>query len=254
MRMEFFSDEVVIALRHLGIETNRRAVQVRLQRICNSNGNVTFREFRKMCLLSPSQRIRDIFDNNEDAYHLDSYTVPTSGQQSKKHGPGTIFLAGGVSGLVSRTLTAPADRIKVLLQAGGGKSTSIRGVFRDVLKEGPLSFWRGNGTNVLKIMPESACKFFANEFFKELIIVDPDNVRPHERLLAGSLAGVSAQTAIYPMEVVKTRLALAKPGLYTGIFDCLAKILKHEGPATLYNGLKASNLGIIPYAGVDLAM
>ena len=31
-------------------------------------------------------------------------------------------------------------------------------------------------------------------------------------------------------------------------------IIKKEGPKALYKGLGASNIGIIPYAGVDLAM
>ena len=34
----------------------------------------------------------------------------------------------------------------------------------------------------------------------------------------------------------------------------ISKIIKKEGPKALYKGLGASNIGIIPYAGVDLAM
>jgi solute carrier family 25 phosphate transporter 23/24/25/41 len=65
---------------------------------------------------------------------------------------------------------------------------------------------------VAKVIPESSFKFFANDFFKGVIIKDRDNVRVHERLLAGSLAGVTAQTCIYPLEVVKTRIAIAPQG------------------------------------------
>ena len=39
----------------------------------------------------------------------------------------------------------------------------------------------------------------------------------HERLLAGSCAGAFSQTVIYPLEVLKTRLALRKTGEMTGV-------------------------------------
>ena len=77
------------------------------------------------------------------------------------------------------------------------------------------AFWRGNGANVAKVIPESSVKFFANDFFKKRIVADPDAVRVYERLVAGSLAGVTAQSMIYPLEVVKTRIAIAKPGTAT---------------------------------------
>ena len=50
------------------------------------------------------------------------------------------------------------------------------------MKEGPLSFWRGNGTNVLKIVPESACKFFAYDMFMRAIVERTEGeVRARER-------------------------------------------------------------------------
>ena len=48
----------------------------------------------------------------------------------------------------------------------------------------------------------------------------------HERFVAGSLAGGISQTAIYPLEVIKTRMALRRTGEYDGIFDCGKKLFK----------------------------
>ena len=59
---------------------------------------------------------------------------------------------------------------------------------------------------------------------------------------------------IYPLEISKTRLALARSGEFSGIFDCIAKTVQSGGILNLYRGLGTSVLGVIPYAGVDLGM
>jgi len=63
-----------------------------------------------------------------------------------------------------------------------------------------------------------------------------------------------AQSLIYPLEIVKTRLAVSPTGTYRGIGHCVADIVRKEGPTSLYRGLLPSLLGIVPYAGVDLCI
>lgn len=109
--------------------------------------------------------------------------------------------------------------------------------------------------NVLKIAPESAVKFAAYDFFKRRIRGDADrDLLMSERFLAGSLAGGVSQTVIYPMEVMKTRLALRKTNEYSGIWDCAKKLYKHGGVTVFYRGYVPNLLGILPYAGIDLAV
>jgi hypothetical protein len=87
------------------------------------------------------------------------------------------------------------------------------------------------------------------------------------------LAGGAAQSIIYPLEVngefckflnliwsfefsqkvLKTRLVLRKTGEYSGIVDCFKKVRQREGITAFYKGFIPNILGIIPYAGVDLA-
>lgn len=54
--------------------------------------------------------------------------------------------------------------------------------------------------------------------------------------------------------MLKTRLTLRKTGQYSGMFDCAKKILKNEGVKAFYKGYIPNILGIIPYAGIDLAI
>ena len=127
--------------------------------------------------------------------------------------------------------------------------------FKAIFAErGWRGFYIGNGTNVLKIAPESAAKFFAYERFKVMVAKDPTKLTGLERFTAGALAGVVSQTVIYPLEVTKTRLAVAPPGTYNGIADCVYKIFTREGPKALFRGLGTSISGIVPYAGVDMSV
>jgi solute carrier family 25 phosphate transporter 23/24/25/41 len=75
-----------------------------------------------------------------------------------------------------------------------------------------------------------------------------------QRFLAGSIAGCMAQSLIYPLEVLKTRLVLRKTGEYSSAIDCANKIIKNEGIRAFYKGFLPNVLGIIPYAGCDLAV
>ena len=55
-------------------------------------------------------------------------------------------------------------------------------------------------------------------------------------------------------QIAKTRLAVSPPGTYAGIADCLKQITTQGGVPALYRGIGPSLVGIMPYAGVDLAV
>lgn len=55
-------------------------------------------------------------------------------------------------------------------------------------------------------------------------------------------------------QVLKTRLALRKTGEYSSIVDAASKILQREGWRSFYRGYIPNLLGIVPYAGIDLAV
>jgi len=125
-----------------------------------------------------------------------------------------------------------------------------------MLHEGGIrSMWRGNGINVVKIAPESAIKFAAYEQMKRLIRGNENrSMSIQERFVAGAAAGGVSQTIIYPLEVLKTRLALRRTGQYSGIFDAAGKIYRNEGLRSFYRGYVPNIIGILPYAGIDLAV
>ena len=146
---------------------------------------------------------------------------------------------------------------------------TIRDGLRSMLSEGtPRAFFRGNGANVLKIAPETALKLTFNDRIKRAVSSvrsssssdsgsppssSSVSLSPGERFVAGAAAGALAQSAIYPLELIRTRLAICPKGTYRGIADAAARVLRSEGPRAFYRGLAPSLIGILPYAGVDIA-
>ncbi|XP_041839983.1 calcium-binding mitochondrial carrier protein SCaMC-3-like isoform X2 [Melanotaenia boesemani] len=225
---------------------------------------IDWTEWRDYFLFNPLTNMEDVARFWKRSMMLDigeQLTVPDEfSEEEKKSGyVWRQLMAGAMAGSVSRTGTAPLDRLKVFRQVHGSsdfKGNVLSG-FQYMLKEGgPWSLWRGNGMNVLKIAPETAIKFSAYEQIKTKIRGSNETraLRVHERFVAGSLAGATAQTAIYPMEVLKTRLTLRKTGQYLGIADCAKQILQREGVTAFYKGYIPNLLSIVPYAGIDLAV
>lgn len=256
------ADEIVSAFARFGVKIDKQEAYTLLRRMDKDNSHtISFNEWRDYLLFLPSFELHEVLCSWRHATFLDlgeSVLVPEDFTENEMH-TGMWWrhlVAGGLAGAVSRTCTAPLDRIKVFLQVKGSEYKSIANCLRHMLKEGGVnSLWRGNGINVMKIAPESALKFMAYEQAKRIIRGDSEReLGIYERFAAGSMAGGISQTVIYPLEVLKTRLALRKTGQYSSIWDATCKIYKKEGLRSFYRGYLPNLLGIIPYAGIDLAI
>uniref|UniRef100_A0A8D0HEK3 Solute carrier family 25 member 24 n=1 Tax=Sphenodon punctatus TaxID=8508 RepID=A0A8D0HEK3_SPHPU len=257
------ASEILDSLQILGINISLQQAEKILQSIdADGTMSVDWNEWRDHFLFNPATDIQEIIRYWKHSTVLDigdSLAIPDEfTEEEKKTGQWwRQLLAGGVAGAVSRTGTAPLDRLKVMMQVHGSKSNkmNIASGLKQMVKEGGIrSLWRGNGVNVVKIAPETAIKFWAYEQYKKIFANEDGRIGTIQRFVSGSLAGATAQTSIYPMEVLKTRLAVAKTGQYFVMFDCAKKILKREGFLAFYKGYIPNILGIIPYAGIDLAV
>ncbi|XP_061686681.1 mitochondrial adenyl nucleotide antiporter SLC25A24 isoform X1 [Syngnathoides biaculeatus] len=257
--------EIQQSLRAVGLDISLKAA-TRILKSIDKDGTMTINwiEWRDYFLFNPLTNMEEVARYWKRSMMLDlgeQLTVPDEfSEEEKKSGyVWRQLIAGALAGSVSRSGTAPLDRLKVFRQVHGSSlfSGNVLSGFQYMVKEGGVqSFWRGNGINVLKIAPETAIKFTAYEKIKHIMYgrKDTKNLRVHERFFAGSLAGATAQTAIYPLEVVKTRLTLRKTGQFSGIVDCAKQILQREGLAAFYKGYVPNLLSIVPYAGIDLAV
>ncbi|XP_055474150.1 calcium-binding mitochondrial carrier protein SCaMC-1-like [Psammomys obesus] len=257
------ASEVVAALRTLGLHISRSQARDILKSM-DSDGSMTidWDEWRDYFFLHPAKNIKEIICFWKHSTIIDigeSITVPDEfTEQEKESGDWWKHLvAAGVSSGVTRTCTAPLERLKVMMQVHGSKVTKMRLVneFKQLLKEGgTFSLWRGNGVNVFKIAPESVLKIGSYEQYKKLLSFDDANLGVLQRFIAGSMAGATSQTCIYPLEVIKTRLMVGKTGEYSGIIDCGRKLLKTEGVRAFCKGYVPNLISIVPYAGLDLTV
>ncbi|XDG02856.1 hypothetical protein ABKA04_002471 [Annulohypoxylon sp. FPYF3050] len=193
------------------------------------------------------------------------------------------FVAGAVAGGISRTATAPLDRLKVYLLVN---TTSNANVAVEVAKKGqpiqalkhagrPLvtaiadlykaggvrGFFAGNGLNVVKIMPETAIRFGAYEAAKKTLASleghnDPHHINPYSKFVAGGVAGMTAQFCVYPLDTLKFRLQSdyveGGPRGNTLLFQTARKMWAEGGMRAAYRGVTMGLVGMFPYSAIDM--
>ncbi|KAI7805981.1 putative graves disease carrier protein [Triplophysa rosa] len=165
------------------------------------------------------------------------------------------FVAGGVAGCCAKSTIAPLDRIKILLQAQNPHYKHL-GVFATLTavpkKEGFLGLYKGNGAMMIRIFPYGAIQFMAFDNYKKFLSTQLGISGHIHRLMAGSMAGMTAVICTYPLDVVRARLAFQVTGehRYTGIRNAFHTIYLTEGGISgFYRGLTPTIIGMAPYAG-----
>ncbi|PHH83954.1 hypothetical protein CDD83_2730 [Cordyceps sp. RAO-2017] len=195
------------------------------------------------------------------------------------------FLAGAIAGGVSRTATAPLDRLKVFLLVNTRSNSQTASAalrkghplvalknavrpFGEAVKYlyqsgGIRGFFAGNGLNVLKIMPETAIKFGSYEAAKRALANfeghgDPKQINSYSKFTAGGLAGMIAQFCVYPLDTLKFRLQCetVKDGLTGGalVRQTAMKMYANGGVRACYRGVTMGLVGMFPYSAIDMGM
>lgn len=162
--------------------------------------------------------------------------------------------AGGASSATSRILLAPLEVIRTVQQTAPPSQppAPILAVGRRLWKQdGWRSLIKGTRAQLIKSVPEHGLRFGSFDALRNAIATDVASPTIGERLVAGGLAGALAQSVVYPLEVVKTRLTLAPAGTYRSVMDCAACIVRTGGYTSLLRGIGPSLVGIFPFAAIE---
>ncbi|CAN6804817.1 unnamed protein product [Brassica oleracea] len=235
-----------------GVLSNFASLSVAIRRDRRESGGA----FASVSVVIPTKEEDDVF-------------APTSAQLLKNPvallsfvpKDAALFFAGAFAGAAAKSVTAPLDRIKLLMQTHGvraGQQSAKKAIgFIEAImligrEEGVKGYWKGNLPQVIRIVPYSAVQLFAYETYKKLFRGEDGQLSVLGRLGAGACAGMTSTLITYPLDVLRLRLAV-EPG-YRTMSQVALNMLREEGVASFYNGLGPSLLSIAPYIALNFCV
>ncbi|KAH9681223.1 mitochondrial substrate carrier family protein [Citrus sinensis] len=146
--------------------------------------------------------------------------------------------SGGVAGALSKTCTAPLARLTILFKV---KANIWHEASRIISEEGFRPFWKGNLLlHAIPVVESQGENMSSNRFV---------------HFASCGLAGITAASVTYPLDLVRTRLvAQTKVIYYRGNCHALQTICRDEGILGLYKGLGATLLGVGPSIAISFSV
>ncbi|XP_022819723.1 solute carrier family 25 member 35-like isoform X1 [Spodoptera litura] len=176
----------------------------------------------------------------------------------------------GVGGALGSIAGTPFYLVKTRLQAQAAKAiavghqhkgTSTSGALIEIFRnEGFKGLFRGVGPQIPRGMAGSASQILSFTYAKEWL-------RAHNwftqyplmlSFFGANLGGIVMTLCLNPFDVIATRLcnqpvdANNKGTLYKGMIDCGYKMIRYEGPRSLYKGLTANYIRLGPHTVILL--
>jgi solute carrier family 25 (adenine nucleotide translocator) protein 4/5/6/31 len=183
------------------------------------------------------------------------------------------FLLSGTAAVTSKTIAAPIERIKMVVQNQDEmiRKGTLERPFKGIIdcaqwitnKEGVQAFWKSNFTNCIRYFPTQALNFAFKGQVKTISMLKPapktDSyvVGLTKNIIAGGLAGGGSLAFVYSLDYARTRLANDLKGSkkggereFNGLIDVYKKTLATDGIQGLYRGFNISFVGIFVYRGL----
>lgn len=198
---------------------------------------------------------------------MESFSTVKDGQYSV----GQVSAAGFFSAIPMTVITAPFERVKIILQIQGqkqlapGEKPRYSGgldVVRQLYKEGGIrSVYRGSLMTLARDGPGSAAYFATYEIIKRRLTPKDADGKPGQLSLpavmaAGGAAGVAMWIPVFPVDTVKSRLQSAEGN--ASIMGTIRELYGRGGLKAFFPGMGPAMARAVPanaatFLGVELA-
>lgn len=153
--------------------------------------------------------------------------------------PTNYSIAAAAASVVSRSVTNPLERIKIVIQTQSNITTSPIAIAREIIaKEGYLGLWRGTVASAVRTVPFAGVVGALNGFLLDRV---PDKNAARWRFVAIGTAASVASTITYPLDLIRTRMCLierpGERGCQNRTIPALMDLVKAEGLRGAYRGL-----------------
>ncbi|TMS07651.1 Mitochondrial ornithine transporter 1 [Larimichthys crocea] len=173
--------------------------------------------------------------------------------------------AGSLASIFSAMAICPTELVKCRLQAmhemeksgkvAVGQRSTVWTVVKTVLKtNGPLGFYQGLTSTIVREIPGYFCFFGAYELcrtkFAQYMGTDKDNIGMLPLMFSGGFGGACLWLVVYPIDCVKSRIQVhSLTGKQAGFMKSFLGVIRTEGFAALYSGLTPTMIRTFPANG-----
>lgn len=180
------------------------------------------------------------------------------------------FCVGGVTGCIGKTIFAPIERVKLLLQTqdanyklAGHKYEGVRDcVVRVFREEGFRAFWKGNFPNILLYFPTAAFNFAFKDKFNRLLKIQRFKDQPRTffwmSLLSGGCAGAACNFILFPLKLARLCIGVdvqtQAPKGYSSLMQFYRNSYQQKGIRGWYSGLANSLVSVFIFRGVHFGL
>jgi solute carrier family 25 carnitine/acylcarnitine transporter 20/29 len=191
--------------------------------------------------------------------------------ENKQYSVAQVSAAGFFSAIPMTLITAPFERVKIILQIQGqkqlgpGEKPKYSGgldVVRQLYKEGGIrSVYRGSAMTLARDGPGSAAYFATYEIVKRKLTPKDEKGQPGKLSLtavcvAGGTAGVAMWIPVFPVDTVKSRLQSGDGNLSIG--GTIRQLYSKGGIKAFFPGMAPAMARAVPanaatFLGVELA-
>ena len=168
--------------------------------------------------------------------------------------------AGSLGGVTAVVLTYPLDLARATMAMPSSPHGSMLEAVSTIARDrGVGALYSGVTATCVGVAPYAGLKFLSYEALKTvaggIFGLEEAQLKPWQRVSSGMLAGMLAQTFVYPLDVIRRRMQTSSGVLYSSTWDAISTIARTEGIRNgLYRGLTLNYLKTMPNVAIYMSL